>query len=157
MFLLGYSFHPALLFILFQPLPSSSPREKGLSFLPVRSFQTLVRQLLTLVLLSSSLVLSSRAQWRICLEVDAGSLREVMSSSTSRVCPKNRHPVPWRKKWLVVMLSGGGKDKGTDVGSVVWHHLDTRITKMKMERRFERRCYTFLNWHGFCCLVIWQI
>lgn len=60
-----------------------------------------------------------------------------------------------KKKWLVVMLSGGGKDKGTDVGSVVWHHLDTRIPKM--ERRFERRCFTFLNWHGFYCLVIWQI
>lgn len=54
-------------------------------------------QLLTILLLFFSIFLSSRAQWRICLEVTAGELRQLLGPQGGHgggvVVPKTRHPV----------------------------------------------------------------
>ncbi|CAK9086740.1 unnamed protein product [Durusdinium trenchii] len=51
-------------------------------------------QIVTLLLLSASLYLGNRAQWRICLEVPAALLADVLNVTAhgAALCSKNKHP-----------------------------------------------------------------
>ncbi|CAJ1402181.1 unnamed protein product, partial [Effrenium voratum] len=79
---------------------------------PVRySVLEVAGQLLALCLLSGSLYLGSRAQWLTCLEVEAGALRETLDSS--RICPRNQHPVLTRVYGKQLMDLRVGKGQGS--------------------------------------------